>query len=63
MITYKEWCRHYDYDPEKEESKEDYKRYVDRLTFLTKASKEMEKEDVASPKKDDRISRSSRTHH
>ena len=49
MVTFKEWCKHYGYEPKAEQSKADYQRYVDQLNLLTKLTQK--KENQALPQK------------
>ena len=32
--TYQEWCRHYGYDPQSEQAREDYRRYQEELAVM-----------------------------
>lgn len=38
MKTYSEWCRHYNYDPAEQRSKNDYECYVENLDLFTRIS-------------------------
>ena len=43
--SYKEWCKHYGYDPKSKEAKEDYERAKEALAALMMLAKKQEEKE------------------